>query len=123
MKTLLRNAATIGGMIVLSAACLLPGLALIQGCTTSQQRIAFNTIGSLETTTTAAVDGYFLAVAKGGVSTNGVPAVSRDYNKFQGGVLVALDIVQNNTNALAPASLQQLSTDLISEIGQFRGEK
>jgi len=123
MKTLLRNVATVGGMLILSAACLLPGLAIIQGCTTSQQRIAFNTIGTLETATTAAVDGYFLAVTKGDVPTNGVPVVSRDYNKFQGGVIVALDLVQNNTNALAPASLQQLSTDLISEIGQFRGGK
>lgn len=99
------------------------GLTLFYGCSTSQQRTAFNTLGTVETSTTAAVDGYFLLVGQGKVPTNGVPTVSRDFNKFQGAMLVALDVVQNNTNALAPTSLMQLSTDLINEIGQFKGGK
>lgn len=93
---------------------------LIWGCTLGQQRAAFATIASLEASTTATVDGYFFLVAKGSVSTNGVPAVSAAYNKFQGGVLVALDAVQYNTNALAPASLQQLSTDVINLVSLLR---
>ena len=98
---------------------ILPFLAvalIVVGCATSAQRVAFNTVATLETSTTAALDGYFLLVAKGQASTNGVSTVSKAFNKFQGGVLVALDVLQNNTNALAPASLQQLSSDVISEI-------
>lgn len=93
---------------------------VLTGCTTSAQRTAFNTISSVETTTTAAVDGYFTLVIKGSLPTNGVSQVSKAYNKFQGGLLVALDLVQNNTNALAPSSLQQLSADVISLVGQFK---
>jgi len=111
-------------MVALAAVGLMGVMGVIgTGCTTSAQRTSFNTIASLETGATAAVDGYFLLVAKGQVPTNGVPTVSRAYNKFQGGLLVALDLVQNNTNALAPASLQVLSADLISEISQFKGGK
>ncbi len=89
----------------------------------NQQSTSLKTLGTLEAVTTQGVDTYFALVIKGVVSTNNVPTVSRDYNKFQGGLLIALDLVQNNTNALAPASLEQLSTDLLNEITLFRGGK
>jgi hypothetical protein len=82
------------------------------GCTTSAQRTAVNTIGTVETAATAAVDGYFSLVVQGKAPTNGVPAVSRAYNSLQQAVKLALDVSQQNTNALAPASLTQELTDL-----------
>jgi hypothetical protein len=94
-------------------------LCLIAGCTTTQQTAAFNSISSLENTVVAAYDGYCAMVAKGVVATNGLPAVSKAYNKFQGGALIALDAVQYNTNALAPAALQQEANDVTSLIHQF----
>lgn len=88
-------------------------------CNTTQQRVAYTTLASLEMTTTAAVDGYYTAVIKGIASTNGIPQVSKAYNDFQKSFVLAVDLAQNNTNALAPLSLQQEASDVISLVGQF----
>lgn len=93
-----------------------PALLLFQGCTTSQQTTAFKTLGTLEDTTTAAVDQYYAGVVKGTFSTNSMATVSKAYNDFQAAMALAIDAVQNNTNALAPPNLVQESTDLINLI-------
>lgn len=89
------------------------------GCNTTQQRTAYNTLYSVHAVTESAVDGYFTATVKGLASTNGIPQVSSAYNNFQKSFVIALDAAQFNTNALAPSSLQQESTDVISLVGQF----
>lgn len=91
----------------------------LTACNTTQQRTAYNTLFSVESSTTAAVDGYYTATIKGIAPTNGIPKVSSAYNDFQKAFLVALDAAQYNTNALASASLQQESADVISLVGQF----
>jgi hypothetical protein len=95
---------------------------LFTGCKASQQRVAFNTLYSVEKATTGAYDGYIGSVLKGASTTNGVPAVSRAYNKFQSSFVVALDAVQFNTNALAPASLVVESQDVINAINTWRNK-
>jgi hypothetical protein len=55
-------------------------------------------------------------VIKGVVPTNSFPTVSKSYNDFQAAMLLAISLAQNNTNALAPSSLLQESTDLINLI-------
>lgn len=89
------------------------------GCTTSQQTTSFNTLYSLEHTTTAAYDGYVAAIIKGQASTNGLPKISKAFNTFQASMAVALDAVQNSTNALAPPNLVIESQDLLNLIKQF----
>lgn len=89
------------------------------GCNTTQQRTAYTTLAAVEMTTTATVDGYYLATIKGLASTNGIPQVSRAYNDFQKAFVLAVDLVQNNTNALAPAALVQEGSDVVSLVGQF----
>lgn len=103
--------------------CILPTVLTIvlcveiwQGCTTSQQTTALNTLGTLEATATTAVDNYDALVIKGVVSTNSFPQVSKAYNDFQAAMILAVTLVQNNTNALAPANLVQEETDLINLI-------
>lgn len=82
------------------------GCIALVGCgTTSPQTVAYNTIGSLEQTASAAVDGYFTAVIKGNLSTNNVPEVSGMFAQFQSDCLLAATIAQNGTNAIAPANL------------------
>jgi len=88
-------------------------------CSSTQQQRTYKTIYTVQQTTTAAVDAYFYQVATGNIPTNGVPAVAKAYNTFQGGTLVALDIAQWDTNAVAPSSLQTLSLDLLNLIAQF----
>lgn len=93
--------------------------AILVGCTTSQQRIAANTLSATHDVVQGGVEGYFLATAKGLAPTNGIPAVAGAYNKFQTVYVVAVDLAQNNTNALAPANVLQEATDVAAVIGQF----
>lgn len=86
------------------------------GCKTSQQRISYNTLYSVQTVTVGAFDGYVAQVIKGNIPTNSLPQVSRKFNIFQASYRVALDAVQYNTNALAPDSLLVISGDLINLI-------
>lgn len=103
--------------IALIAAAVL--IAFAPACNTTQQRTAYKTLASLEMTTTAAVDGYYSATIKGIASTNGIPKVSKAYNYFQKAFIVAVDLAQNNTNALAPDALVQEAADVTALVGQF----
>lgn len=109
------------------AACiafdLIAVVVIIQGCTTSQQTIAYNTLFSLEKTTTAAIDTYDSMVIKGTIPTNSVPQVSKAYNDFQAAFVLAVDAVQFNTNAVAPPALVVESQDLLNLITTVEGTK
>lgn len=97
--------------------------ALFLGCKAPQQRVAFNTLYSLEQGVTAAIDGYDSAVIKGTVRTNDVPRVSALYNKFQASFIVALDAVRYNTNAIAPPNLVIEAQDVVNLITTLKGNK
>lgn len=88
----------------------------VTGCSTSQQRIAFNSLATVQTTTVGAYDGYVSQVIAGRIATNDLPRVSQRFNEFQAAFRVALTTVEYNTNALAPQSLQVLSGDLLNLI-------
>lgn len=92
---------------------------LATSCSTTQQTTSYNTLYSLEHTTVSAYDAYVAAIIKGKVSTNGLPAVSKAFNKFQSAMALAVDAVQNSTNAIAPPALIIESADLINLITQF----
>jgi hypothetical protein len=98
-------------------------LAILVGCTTTQQRTTYNTLASTEATATAAVDGYFLATAKGLADTNGIPKVAKAFNDFQAVMQVAVLVAQNNSNALAPANVIQELSVVVSTVGQFTSTK
>jgi hypothetical protein len=95
--------------------------AILMGCNTSQQTTAYNTIYSLEKSTTAAYTGYIDLVIQGTVSTNALPVVSKAYNNFQAAAATATDAANFSTNALAPASLVTLAQDVINEITVAKG--
>lgn len=86
------------------------------GCTTNQQATAVKTLGTLESTATAAIDQYYAGVLKGTITTNSMPKVSKAYNDFQAAMVLAVSLVQNNTNALAPSDLIQEGADLVNLI-------
>ena len=89
------------------------------GCASGPQRVAFNTLYSVEQSTTSAVDVYDSLVISGAVPTNDVPRVSRAFNLWQKSFTVALDAVQFNTNAIAPPNLVVESQDLINLINKI----
>jgi hypothetical protein len=93
---------------------------LMTGCTTSHQQIAYNTVWSLEKLTTTTYDGYLGLVIDGALSTNSVPNISRKYNTTQLAILVALDGVQYNTNALAPHNLVVTVNDFVNLVNDIK---
>lgn len=95
---------------------------IVVACTTTQQKTAFNTIGSIEATATSSVDAYFTMVLKGQCSTNGIPSVSRAYNALQSAARLATDATQFGTNSLAPGNLVTLATDLANTITTAKGQ-
>lgn len=102
---------------------LLLSIATIVGCTSTQQRIAINTLSTTEQSVTAAVDAYDTLVIKGQLPTNDVPKISAAYNKFQAALIVAEDAVQYNTNAITPPALVVEAQDVINLINTVKGVK
>jgi hypothetical protein len=91
----------------------------VDGCSTSAQRTAANTLSATHDVVTTGVDGYYAAAAKGIAPTNGIPLVGSAYDKFQKVYVTAVDLARNNTNALAPDNVLQEASDVAAVIGQF----
>lgn len=103
--------------LTLAVICLSPVAVSMTGCMSpTQTRYAYNSLYTVEHVTHDAYSGYIDSVIARQTSTNGVPQVSSVYNKFQASFLVVLSAAQFNTNALAPASLEQESRDVINLI-------
>lgn len=100
---------------------LLLSATVFSGCSllSRNQRTIYNTLGSVEETATATVQGYYVAAAKGFADTNGIPKVASAYNKFQGVMQVAVVLAQNNTNALAPDNVLQELSVVTSTVANF----
>ena len=96
-------------------------LAVLVGCAGTPQKVAYNTLYSLEVATQKALDAYDTGVVKGVIPTNDVPRISALYNKFQASFIVALDAVQYNTNAAAPPNLIIESQDVVNAINVITG--
>ncbi len=92
-------------------------------CSTTQQKTALVTIGALEASATGAVSSYYALVIKNQLPTNGVPKVSHAFNSFQASARLALEIVQQNTNAIAPGALVIESRDLLDLVNVISGVK
>jgi hypothetical protein len=117
------SAAPVAPAKVISLFLLLSCPAFLPGCTTNQQRIAYNTLDSVEQSTTAALDTYDTLVITGALPTNGVPQVSAAFTKFQASFLIALDAAQFNTNAIAPPALAVEAQDVINLINTWKANK
>lgn len=89
--------------------------ALVVGCA-STNRTVYNTLASVQVTTTGAYNGYLDLVVAGKLGTNSVPAVSRDYNQFQMVWNAAVAVAQWNTNTIAPAAVNDASLRVLTDI-------
>lgn len=92
--------------------------AVIVGCGTARQT-AFKTFATIQQVTTKAFDIYLDQVVTKTIPNTSLDQVSKKYNKFQVSYVVALDVVEFNTNVLAPSSLVIESQDLINLISTF----
>lgn len=95
-------------------------IALLVGCA-SQSRVVYNTLASVQAATTGAYDGYLSLVVSGKLTTNAVPAISRDYNTFQTVWSAAVMLAQFNTNTVAPQNVTDASTKVLSGIVTAKG--
>ena len=95
-------------------------IGMANGCTTSQQRVAHNTIFSVEQVASTAVDGYFAAVIKGKVSTNAVPEVTQRFNQLQAACTLAAATAEAGTNAIASSQLSTEAIDLAAFIATLK---
>jgi len=89
--------------------------AMIVGCV-SQSRTVYNTLASIQVTTSGAFNTYLDLVVTGKLATNSVPAISKDYNTFQALWSSAVMVAQFNTNSVAPADVITASTTVINDI-------
>lgn len=75
------------------------------GCTTSQQTVAYKTIGASEAAVLAANSAYLDAVVTGVVPTNSVPQVERDFNDVQMALHLAAVTASGGANAPIPIAV------------------
>jgi hypothetical protein len=95
---------------------LLVGIALLLGACKSPQTTAYNTLHTLEHSTTAAYDTFIYGVIRGNFKTNDVPTVSRNYDQFQIGMRGAVELAQFNYEAIAPSNVVHLGSVVIKSI-------
>jgi len=95
---------------------LLLAFALFAGACASKERVIFNTLYSVEHTTTAAYDGFLYGVVRGQIPTNNVPVVSQDYDRFQIGMKAAIEVAQYDVSAPASTEVVRLSNIVLKSI-------
>lgn len=93
----------------------------LPGCSTSAVRVTYNTLYSLETTTTAAYDAFLDQVVSGKIAKEKVPQVAKAYNDFQAAMGVAIAAAQFNWTAPAPADVTALATAVLNAIAVAKG--
>lgn len=92
-------------------------LAVLIGCSTPTDRIAYNTIGSLDSLAKTTYSGYLSAVLHGLVRTNEVPDVSLRYNQVEVGLLISATFSSQGTNAIAPMDLASNVVSFVTYVG------
>ena len=88
----------------------------IGACTSTPKKVAFDTLYTLEHSTTASYDTYIAGVIKGTWKTNDVPTVSNNYDQFQIGMRGAVELAQFNWEAIAPSNVVHLGSVVIKSI-------
>ena len=91
------------------------------GCA-SQSRVLYNTLATTQITTTGAYRTYLNLVLSGSVPTNGVPAISADFNLFQVVWAGAVTVASGNTNAVTPQVVLDQSAKVLAEIATAKGQ-
>jgi len=93
-------------------------IALLLGgaCKSSPKKVAFDTLYTLEHSTTAAYDTYIAGVIMGKWKTNDVPVVSKNYDQFQIGMNGAVELAQFDWQSIAPSNVVHLGTVVIKSI-------
>ena len=107
--------------LLFAMALAVPAVPLVlTSCTTSQQRITYNTLASVGMSVNSAYSGYLDGVVSGKVGTNNVPKVSVLYNQFQAAYAVAISAAQFNPTNIAPQNVVDLANQVVSFIATLK---
>lgn len=107
--------------ILFAMALAVPAVPLVlTSCSTSQQRITYNTLASVGMTVNSTYSGYLDGVVQGKVGTNDVPRVSVLYNQFQAAYAVAISAAQFNPTNIAPQNVVDLATQIVNLIATIK---
>lgn len=90
---------------------------ILTGCKSPPDRIAYNTIGSLDTVAKTTYSGYLSSVLHGLARTNEVPEISLRYNQVEGGLLLTATISSEGTNSIAPQDLVSNVVSFVTYVG------
>lgn len=96
--------------------------AIFIGCAT-QSRTLYNTLASVQATTSGAYSGYLDLVVQGKLTTNSVPVVSRDYTLFQGAWSSAVTMAAGGVTNPAPQNVTEASAKVLADITVAKGSK
>jgi len=88
----------------------------IGACATSPKKVAYDTLYTLEHSTTAAYDTYIYGVVRGHFKTNDVPMVSKNYDQFQVAMSGAIELAQFDWSSVAPSNVVHLGSVVIKSI-------
>lgn len=112
-KCILAVATCIGIVAIPIALMTVP---MLSGCTTNSQRVAYNSLYTLEKATTAAYDNFIDLVIAHKVPTNDVPKVSQSFNTFQASMQVALQAARYDWTAPPPPAVSEAAAQLRTNI-------
>ena len=90
------------------------------GCTTASRTI-YNTLASVQVTTSGAYSAYLDLVVQGKVSTNSVPLVSKDYTIYQNVWNAAVSVAELGVQAPATAPVSDAAAKVLADITVAKG--
>ena len=107
----------------ITVSCFVATPVVFTACTTSQQRISYNSLYSVGKSVDVAYRSYLDLVLAGKVKTNSVPAISKQYNEFQQAFGAAVVVLTLNTNAPASTAITAQASELIGNIAKAKEAK
>lgn len=101
-----------------------PGIiiSVTPGCSTSQQRKAYNSLYSIGQTVDSAYKSYLDLVVSGKVATNDVPKISGYYADFQRTYGLAVSVAATTKSALPSPEVSSTANRILSAITQAKGK-
>ena len=116
----MRKTKTIAAVLGLCCALiLLPAMT----CAPSAQTASYNTLSSVQLTTSGAYNAYLDLVIQGKIATNMVPTISRDYSIFMAVWSGAVSVAETGVIAPATPSVAVAAATVIADINIAKAAK
>jgi hypothetical protein len=95
-------------------------VAFLIGCVSASKTV-YNTLASVQVTTSGAYSAYLDLVVQGKLTTNSVPLISKDYTIYQGVWNTAVSVAALGVNAPATTPVTDAASKVIADITIAKG--